>query len=335
MCSYFFNSKQLLNLFIGSMILFTSCQKVLPPIFKHDGFGNAHVFVAGYESNVTVNVAKCWIDGQEIKLSDGTNSAGANSIFVSHNDLYIAGSDNGDVYWKNNEEIRLSGSTANAIFVAGNKVYIAGTDDMGAVYWRDGTEVLLDAANIRGSNANSVFVSGNDIYVAGNDGSNAVYWKNGEEVFLTFDLAHGIAGFTKANSICVSGNDVHVVGTRIAAASPFPYEFLWKNGVLNTQQPYGNGNAVLVSGNDLYVAGMSESPTQVQNAAYWKNGEVVILSETRSFGTSIFMSGNDIYEAGYVYITNAANYAAYWKNGVEVKLTDGKNPAYATSIFVR
>src|SRR4029077_18006114 len=109
MHSHFYNSKQLLSLLFGGIIILTSCRKDLPLIFKHGGFGSGHVFVAGYESNGTVNVAKYWIDGHEIRLSDGTNDAMANSIFVSNNDVFIAGSDNGAVYWKNNKEIKLSG----------------------------------------------------------------------------------------------------------------------------------------------------------------------------------------------------------------------------------
>ncbi len=93
MSSYFYNSKPLLSLLFGGIIIFTSCKKDIPPIFKHGGSGNAHVYVAGYESNGTNNVAKYWIDGQEIKLSDGTSSAFATSIFVSGNDVYIAGSE--------------------------------------------------------------------------------------------------------------------------------------------------------------------------------------------------------------------------------------------------
>jgi hypothetical protein len=98
MYSYFYKSKQLLSLLFGGILILTSCQKHLPLIFKHGESGNDHVFVAGYESNGIVNIAKYWIDGQEIKLSDGTNNAKANSIFVSNNDVYIAGSDNGAVY---------------------------------------------------------------------------------------------------------------------------------------------------------------------------------------------------------------------------------------------
>ena len=176
---------------------------------------NRLVLVAGYESNGTYNVAKYWIDGQEIKLSDGTRDASANSIFASNNNVYTAGSDSGAVYWKNNSEVRLSGDNASSIFVSGNDVYVAGTHASKAVYWKNGTEVALENTNVYGdynnAAANSIFVSGNDVYVAGYDGPNAVYWKNGAEIYLTAGTIT-ITGFVHAYSIYVKGSDVYVVG---------------------------------------------------------------------------------------------------------------------------
>ena len=136
------NSKSLLAILLSITFSLTACQKAVPPIFKHGGSGNAHVYVAGYESNGTNNVAKYWMDSTEILLSNGNNEAKANSIFVSGNDVYIAGSDNGAVYWKNNAEIRLSGSNASSIYVSGNDIYVGGSDTSSngpnAVYWKNG-----------------------------------------------------------------------------------------------------------------------------------------------------------------------------------------------------
>ncbi|HEV7424604.1 MAG TPA: hypothetical protein VGO21_05490, partial [Candidatus Paceibacterota bacterium] len=143
------NGRSLSAILMGIVFSFTSCIKNLPPIFKggHSHSGTPNVLVAGYESDGTHNVAKYWVDGQEIKLSDGTQDASANSIFVSKNDVYTAGSDNGAVYWKNNSEIRLSGNNASSIFVSGNDVYVAGAHGTKAVYWKNGTEVALDKTN--------------------------------------------------------------------------------------------------------------------------------------------------------------------------------------------
>jgi hypothetical protein len=339
------NGKSLLAIIMGIMFTLTSCKKDFPPIFKggHSHSGEPTVLVAGYESNGTSYVAKYWVDGQEIKLSDGTQNASANSIVVSNNDVYIAGSDGGAVYWKNNSEIRLSGNDASSIFVSGNDVYVAGTHDSNAVYWKNGTEVVLDKTNVYGDFndvvANSIFVSGNDVYAAGYDGPNAVYWKNGAEIYLTVSTI-SLAGFVHAHSIYVKGPDVYVVGYDNSAGSAFPQVWYWKNGVrvtINQVDHYGQGNAVLVSGSDVYIAGMQVSaPTYVQTAAYWKNGNVVLLPN--SVGTpdakSIFVSGNNVYLAGYEIVDYLHSNAVYWKDGVETKLTDGTQ-AVANSIFVK
>jgi len=46
------------------------------------------LYCGGYESDGTHNIAKYWINGQETKLSDGTQDASANAMVVSNNDLY-------------------------------------------------------------------------------------------------------------------------------------------------------------------------------------------------------------------------------------------------------
>jgi hypothetical protein len=332
MSSYFFNGKALLRL-IFCCIIFSSCRKNIPPIFKLGGSGETHIYVAGYESNGTNNVAKCWIDGQEIKLSNGSNNAMANFVFVSGKDVYIAGSDNGAVYWKNNVEIRLSGNDASSIFVSGNDVYVGGSDGTG-VYWKNGTKITLSGV------VNSIFVSGNDVYTAGYDGSNAVYWKNGTEI----TLMEGIFAASEfwVNSIYVMGQDVYAVGSSKEAGNAFPPLWYWKNGdgiPVHIGENYGPGNSIFVSGSDVYIAGMNESSPApyIPTAAYWKNGNLTLLprSEINSFANSIYVLGSDIYVAGYEEATYPVNYAVYWKNGIEVKLSDGSQPAIATSIFVR
>ena len=214
---------------------FTSCKKDFPPIIKggHGHSGEATILVAGYESNGTHNVAKYWVDGQEIKLSDGSQDANAQSIVVSaNNDVYVAGSDNGAVYWKNNSQIRLSGDNASSIFVTGNDVYVAGSDGSNtAVYWKNGTKILLEKNNVYGDfgafGVNSIFVSGNDVYAAGFEGPNAVYWKNGAEIYLTPSTI-GTAGFIHATSIYVSGQDIYMDGIGNTPGSPFPVFWLAK-----------------------------------------------------------------------------------------------------------
>jgi hypothetical protein len=75
----------------------------------------------------------------------------------------------------------------NSIFVSNNDVYIAGYEDGRAKYWKNGEGIYLD----EGAEATSIFVLGNDVYVAGYSKdvkyvyTTAIYWKNGIAVNLT------------------------------------------------------------------------------------------------------------------------------------------------------
>jgi hypothetical protein len=361
---YTFSKKSLfVVLSIVSIVAFTSCLKDIPPIFKGgDGkSGKPVVFVAGWElaPDEAFSIAKYWINGQEVILSDGTHNAKANSIFAKGNNLYIAGEDGGAVYWKNNAEIKLASiapfvsgnSSANSIYVSGNDVYVAGIQfgnplefEQHAAYWKNGSEVILNPLDNSGL-ASSVFVSGNDIYVCGMHGSNAVYWKNGVEVSLTAFPDPAInPGSATANSIFQSGGNVYVVGTtsNFSPVDEVDANY-WKNGtasVLNSSnEKTGFANSVFVSGNNVYVAGAAgKNYPQANYAVYWKNGaEIVLPSSAANAGAnSIFVSGNDIYVAGIQFNNPPSNEnAVYWKNGAEFILTNGTNDVVATSIFVK
>ena len=349
------DGKPLLVLLIGVAVSTTSCKSDPGSILKDGHSGKPIVMVAGYSgTNGTNHVAKYWEDGQEVVLSNGTNDAYANSIFVSGSDVFIAGTEATPqtelpVYWQNNTETKLpikSGyGRANSVYISGGNAYIAGGDSTWAVYWKNGLETVLENAD-SGSSANAVFVSGNDVYIAGTRGYNAVYWKNGNIVDLT--------GYTvptqhvRVNGISVVNGDIFVVGYVNYAASPFPYMNYWANGVatdLNTgydisspNNNFGEVCSVFASGNDLYIAGMVETTNQMINhAVYWKNGVETVLtgSATNTFACSIYIYENDVYVAGYEYNAGQPKSAVYWKNGVEVKLTDGTNETVATSIFVK
>jgi hypothetical protein len=351
MYSYLLGGKPLIGLLMGISINSISCKSDPGSILKDGHSEKPIVLVAGYSgTNGTNHVAKYWMDGQETALSNGTNDAYANSICVSGSDVYIAGTDATPVYWQNNTEIKLPITSlyggANSICVSGNKVYIAGNDSSKAVFWKDGSETVLDNITDSGSLGTAVCVSGNDVFIAGTRGYNAVYWKNGNIVCLT---GYSVpTQHVRVNGISVSNGNTYLVGYVNYAASPFPYLNYWTNGVaadLNTgydlsspHNNYGVVSAVFVSGKDLYIAGMVETTNQmINNAVYWKNGVETVLpsSAANAFASAIHVSGNDVYVAGYEYNKGQPKYAVYWKNGVEVKLTDGTNETIATSIFVK
>jgi hypothetical protein len=147
-----------------------------------------NIYVAGQGGGE----AQYWKNSQAVNLPNGTI---ANSIFVSGNDLYVAGQEylGGGIhqiarYWKNSIAVNLTNGIsyagANDIYVSGNDTYVAGWESVGnahAKYWKNGIAVSLS----NGTQAKSIFVSGNDVYVAGDNNGTAKYWKNGIEVSLS------------------------------------------------------------------------------------------------------------------------------------------------------
>ncbi|MDR1840940.1 MAG: hypothetical protein LBQ86_03345, partial [Holophagales bacterium] len=101
------------------------------------------VYVAGFTSPPPTQL---WVNGvpQSLSLSDGITDAHANSVFVSGNDMYVAGNEHDDglrdyaTLWVNGVRQRLSdsyGSFANSVFVSGGNVYVAGNEDDGYHYY--------------------------------------------------------------------------------------------------------------------------------------------------------------------------------------------------------
>lgn len=95
------------------------------------------------------------------------------------------------IVWKNSVGSVLSDgryeAQANAVFVSGNDVYVAGEESNGskyiAKYWKNGTPLLLSDGT-KDAVATSIFVNGADVYVVGYEmpdlyHSTAKLWKNG------------------------------------------------------------------------------------------------------------------------------------------------------------
>ena len=343
------------SIILYCLIVLSSCQKelnnadlVADPITKTD------VYVAGAEYNGVTNVAKYWKNGIAVNLTYASKNVEPYSIYVSGNDVYVAGKVYPDnpaypgesiaIYWKNGIAVNLTdGVSASSITVAGNDVYVAGygviiytncprcTPSMSfmsvAKYWKNGNPVNLSDGS-KDNIANSITVSGNDVYVAGteygplgNFSSTAKYCKNGQPVNLS-------SHWSEANSITVSGNDVYVAGEEDYKPT------YWKNGIsVKLSDETGEANSIAVSSSGDVYAAVTESTATGPVAKYWKNGSLVYLSSKLSYATSIAVSGNDIYVAGSEY--NGTNFnAGYWKNGIWVNLTDNVNAASASAIFI-
>ena len=169
-------------------------------------------YVAGYGKDIVPTgpwgnngVAILWKNGEAQYLTDASRSSMANSVYVSGDDVYVAGCD-GDVatVWKNGKAQPLAdGTNAHSVFVLGSDVYVAGQkisqDISVAKLWKNGTEQNLDIENMETTLASSVFVSGNDVYVLGggsrtfSSGYQSRLWKNGELfTFPSYESVEGI-----------------------------------------------------------------------------------------------------------------------------------------------
>jgi len=153
-----------------------------------------NVYACGQETNDKgIYVAKYWVNGDPISLTNGLENAFALSIVVKNGNVYVVG------------RALIDGFTI-------------------ACLWTNGVLTELTNGNYFGS-ATSVFVEGNDVYVAGFEESSTIdvakIWKNGVSISLSENESY--AEYVKV----VNGNTYavgweHISGKDVAT--------LWKNG---------------------------------------------------------------------------------------------------------
>ena len=177
------------------------------------------VYVAGFESNGSKDVAKVWKNGVAISLSNGSNSAEARGVFVVGADVYATGFENGDaILWKNGVKTILSTGSGSlawgySLFVSGADVYVAGIQypsfgaNLVAKLWKNGIVTNLSDGTDR-AEASSVFVHGTDVYVGGQDSTYAVVWKNG----VATKLSSGLSSAFVSSVFVTTGGDVFAAG---------------------------------------------------------------------------------------------------------------------------
>lgn len=327
----------------------------MPPSYDTD------VYVAGYEYNDSVPVAKYWKNGKAVSLSDGIHGALAIGITISKGDVYVAGGvNNGSVdvatYWKNGSPVALTDGTRQAfavgIVVSGADVYVTGYECDPARYnvavatlWKNGVPTALTDGSGE-AQANAVAIDGSDVHVAGweyqnhqispNESlitSHAVYWKNNVKTTLT-DIATGGG----AQGILISGSDVYVCGNEFAGN--LGVAKVWKNGAA-TALTDGTSGAELTGlarlGDNLYASGVELSKEYQAVAKVWKNTAPTPLTQdaylqAEANGVAVAPLGGTIYAVGTLYGPSIV--AAYWQNGQRTNLTDGTHEARARAIAV-
>lgn len=309
-----------------------------------------NVYVAGYEiqKGTFLQIAKYWVNGKETLLSNvpgNLNNSKAYSIFVSGNDVYVAGTNFNAVYWKNDTLVTLDNaySSAYSIYVQGKDVYAAGEELIStgfiAKYWKNGVATNL-TGKYENAIAKSIYVTDNgDVYIAGQEvygNPAAVYWKNG----VIANLTDGSIPAT-ANAIYVNGNGAYVVGNISTQA------VYWKNNVpvyVTDGTWSATINALCIVGNKLYLAGYQRSNSGYDVARYWvydcttnTRDMVSDYSDATSSAAlnGIAFEGNSVYFAGFQ--DTQARYAVsmWWTSGATTSLSNGVQAEYATSIYIK
>jgi len=261
---------------------------------------------------------------QKQYLSDEENDAAAFSVYLSGNDVYVAGME------------RKYGTDPNSL-----EPYTSI-----ATIWKNGSVFQRLSDGKYNSAANSVFVSDNDVYSVG-------YESNGNPKFK----GGGLFGFIQMGPVFQRHFNEESGGEALGNHSSAT---IWKNGMVHQHLSNGKkseeAKSVFVSNKDMYVAVETDSPGyDKSNARLYKNGKeqslVGVNNNKQSVANSIFISGNDVYVAGAmcdskekitpnfltgrIKIQKFPPYAVIWKNGkIYQKLTDGKYEGEAYSVFV-
>lgn len=300
------------------------------------------VYVVGHTYAPETGEACLWKNGAKQKLGEGYEALSVcvsdTNVYVAGNNIA-----NGNVpyIWKNGIKQELNGGSgkyAKSIYVSGNDVYVAGYKFNGsvkerAILWENGVQKILPAWDYdddtpMNAYANSVFVYNNDVYVAGQSNIGGIcIWKNGIKQAL---LSSGTDMVSYANSIFVYNGDVYVAGY-IWGEQGYEIDqaYLWKNGERVLLGDNSSANSVFVYNDNVYVTGYSNG-----QACLWKNGVKEILKDG-NVGNSVFVYNGDVYVTGTGY-ESGRNKAILWKNGTPKVLEEGANiNASANSVFVK
>ena len=135
------------------------------------------VYVSGQHTYGASSAAVIWKNGVATNLTDGTNHARANSVFVSGKDVYAAGYEQigtmlMPILWKNGQPTTLSDvgnpGTAHKVVVVGSDVYVVGHELNGTIQvgkvWKNGIASNYTDA-VYYTILRSIKVIGNDVYV--------------------------------------------------------------------------------------------------------------------------------------------------------------------------
>ncbi len=310
-----------------------------------------NVYVAGFDLSGNNDVAVLWKNGEAHNLTDGTNNARANSVFIDDNGIFhVVGHEfiNGvkvAMLWEpDGEDIKATPlsnpaneAEAQSIFVNENGIsFIVGYElhngTRDAMLWRNQVANIVSDGSSE-AYAYDVYVDGTDVYVVGSQSINgtkaAILWFNDQVVGLTDGSTQA-----QANSVFVQNGNTYVAGEQdIAGFKALLWDSSQPNPTALTNINYGGAKSVTGNGTDIFVAGVQTNAQNQFLATLWTNGSPTVLADGGmgpSSARSVFLYDSDVYLAGYQ-IENGVYMAKLWLNGTQIDL----GPGYANSVFVK
>ncbi|HMR93338.1 MAG TPA: hypothetical protein PKC69_13530 [Chitinophagaceae bacterium] len=223
------------------------------------------------------------------------------------------------------------------IFISGNDIYIAGVKHTGSAaingYFKNAQwNELKIPPGYNSLYIRAVAVADGNVHIAGtgfpSGGSNArpVYWKNTTGV----SILSALPGYAAASDIKVVAGKVYISGRNGGDKACY-----WTDGVrtdlpLAANMETSGAEAILVQGADVLIAGWQQDADRDEIACYWKNGQSPVIMSVPA-GSSVLnvtgmaADGTDVYLSGEYYTGSSNEKACYWKNGTFYKLSDAES----------
>lgn len=135
---------------------------------------NNNVYIAGHQYNSTTGkfAATLWLNNSPSFLSNTSEDALANDVFIDGSDVFVLGISDGLVkYWRNGVSTVISSAIyqdeGTSILVKDSDIYITGYRDNIATYWKNGNLMQFSMPANSYSIFNAISIYNEDIYVGG------------------------------------------------------------------------------------------------------------------------------------------------------------------------